>query len=211
MPDNEQLILEPKHEAAKPEVARLEGVFPAEPAGHDYDTPPPQWVAGTVVPKDTDPADMTDAEYVQWCFENRMPYWAIKKEIYLRVPPVVSGVEPNTAAIGDPSFDIHVSGEGFLADSIIVFAGQDEPTTLNEDGTLSTGVNMGVWHGPDTLEVKVRNGKLYSEPVTFTFTGEAAPAPEAADDEADEDEQEYDQEPGDDTAKKKPRKARHKK
>jgi hypothetical protein len=211
MPDNEQLIIEPKHEAAKPEVARLEGVEPEVLAGTEYDTPPPQWVAGTVVPRDTDPADMTDAEYVQWCFENRMPYWAIKKEIYLRVPPEVTGVEPNTAAIGDPSFDIHVSGNGFIPDSVIVFAGQDEPTRLNEDGTLSTGVNMGVWHGPDTLEVKVRNGKLYSEPVTFTFTGEAAPEATDANDEADEDEQEYDQEPGDDTAKKKPRKARHKK
>ena len=201
-----------------------EGLSPAQeakweadhphPAGTDYDAPPKQWVPGTVVPQDTDPADMTDAEYVQWCFENRMPYWAIKKEIYLRRPPVVSGVEPNTAVIGDPSFDIHVSGEGFLQDSIIVFAGQDEPTTLNEDGTLSTGVNMGVWHGPDTLEVKVRNGSLYSEPVTFTFTGEAAPEADAGrrdDDADDEQEYEHDQEPGDDTANKKSRKVRHKK
>ena len=48
MPDNEQLILEPKHEAAKPEVARLDGVFPVYPAGTEYDTPPAEWVRGTV-------------------------------------------------------------------------------------------------------------------------------------------------------------------
>ena len=76
------------------------------PAGHDYDTPPKQWVAGTVVPKDTAPEDMTDAEYVQWCFENHMPYWAIKKEILLRNPPILSALNPSTAAIGDPSFEI---------------------------------------------------------------------------------------------------------
>jgi hypothetical protein len=132
--------------------------------------------------------------------------------MYLRKPPVLSGLEPSSATIGDPSFDIHVSGEGFLQDSIIVFAGYDEPTTLNEDGTLSTGVNMSVWHGPDVLEVRVRNGAMVSEPLMFTFNAAAASeAADADDDEDDEDEQEYDQEPGDDTANKKPRKARHKK
>ena len=158
-----------------------EGLTPAQeakweadnphPAGSDYDAPPKQWVPGTVVPKDTDPKDMSDAEYVQWCFENKMPYWAIKKEIYLRRPPTLSGLEPSTAAIGDASFDIKVSGTGFVQDSVIVFAGYDEPTQLNEDGTLSTGVNMGVWHGADTVPVCVRNGNLVSEPLEFTFTG----------------------------------------
>ena len=40
----------------------------------------------------------------------------------------------------------------------INFAGQDEPTTLNEDGTLSTGVNMAMWQGPDTVPVVIKNG-----------------------------------------------------
>jgi hypothetical protein len=189
-----------------------EGLTPAQeakweadnphPAGTEYDSPPPQWVPGTVVPKDTDPADMTDAEYVQWCFENRMPYWAIKKEIYLRKPPVLSGIEPSTAAIGDPSFDVKISGTGFLPDSVIVFAGQDEPTALNEDGTLSTGVNMSFWHGPDAVPVCVRNGSLYSEPVTFTFTGEAAPEAEEAN-EANGDEHDDDGRPAKKARKKK--------
>jgi hypothetical protein len=159
MPDHDTI------DEVKPEVT-------AEPipAGHDYDTPPKQWVAGTVVPKDTPVEDMTDAEYVQWCFENHMPYWAIKKEIYLRKPPTLSGLEPSTAAIGDPSFDLKISGQGFIPDSVIVFAGYDEPTQLNEDGTVSTGVNMGVWHGADTVQVSVRNGSQVSEPLEFTFT-----------------------------------------
>jgi hypothetical protein len=148
-----------------------------------YDMPPVQFVAGTVVPKDTPPEEMTDPEYVQWCADNRMPYWAIKKEIVLRNPPVVSSIEPSTAAIGDPSFSIFVTGENFHEDSIIVFAGQDEPTQLNEDGTLSTGVNMGVWHGPDVLPVTVRNGSRYAEPpAEFTFTAAPEADAEAADD-----------------------------
>ena len=184
----------------KPEATEI-------PSGLEYDTPPKQWVPGTVVPQDTAPEDMTDAEYVQWCFDNRMPYWAIKKEIYLRKPPVLSGLEPSTAAIGDASFDIHVSGEGFLQDSVIVFAGYDEPTQLNEDGTLSTGVNMGVWHGPATLPVCVRNGDMVSEPLEFTCTGEASGTRKDFEDYPPE--PDHDDEDDDKPAKK--AKARHKK
>ena len=39
-------------------------------------------------------------------------------------------------------------------DSVIALAGCDEPTQLNADGTVSTGVNMGVWHGADTVPVQ---------------------------------------------------------
>jgi hypothetical protein len=154
----------------------------------EYDQPPKGYVAGTVVPKDTPPEDMSDAEYIQWMYDNLTPFWAIKKNIYLRKAPVLSGLEPSTAAIGDPSFTLKVSGTGFLQNtSVIVFAGQDEPTQLNEDGTVSTGVNMGVWHGADTVPVCVRNESLLSEPLEFTFT--AAPesdALEAHDDDGDE-------------------------
>jgi hypothetical protein len=152
--------------------------------GFEYDTPPAAWVPGTVVPQDVPIEDLSDTEWVQWAFDNKMPYWAIKKELVLRNPPVLTSMTPTTAAIGDESFTLFISGENFFADSVIVFAGQDEPTALNEDGTLSTGVNMGVWHGPDVLPVMVRNGGMYSEPLEFTFT-EAAPEADAADVDAD--------------------------
>jgi len=159
------------------------------PAGFEYDTPPPQWVAGTVVPADTAPEDLTDAEYVQWCFDNKMPYWAIKKEILLRNPPVLSALTPSTAAIGDPSFTLFISGENFVEPySVIVFAGHDEPTSFNEDGTVSTGVNMDYWRGPDVIQVQVRNGTQVSEPLEFTFTA----APEADDQSGDDDDCEPD-------------------
>jgi hypothetical protein len=84
--------------------------------------------------------------------------------------PVITSIAPDTAVIGDPSFTLVVTGTGFSADSVIVFAGHDEPTTLEADGTLSTGVNMGVWLGPDTLPVVVRNFNVVSNAVEFTFT-----------------------------------------
>jgi hypothetical protein len=171
----------------------IDEVKPEVPTGLEYDRPPPQWVPGTVVPQDTAPEDMTDAEYIQWCFNNRMPYWAIKKNVRLRVLPVLTSIEPSTAAIGDPGFTLYIKGEGFCSDSVIVFAGQDEPTRLDEEmTTVSTGVNMDVWHGADTLEVRVRNGDQVSEPLAFTFTAAAAPPadepePDAYDDQDDDD------------------------
>jgi len=167
----------------KPAVA----VVPPVEGVLQYDVPPVQFVPGTVVPQDTLPEDMTDAEYVQWCFDNKMPYWAIKKEILLRSPPVLSGLNPSTAAIGDESFVLYISGEKFVDPySVIVFAGQDEPTSFNEDGTVSTVVNMNYWHGPDVIKVSVRNGTQVSEPLDFTFTGDA-PAAAAVDADADYD------------------------
>ena len=89
-----------------------------------------------------------------------LPAWATE-------PPVVDAISPADATIGDDSFDVYLTGTGFYAESVIVFAGHDEPTTLNEDGTLSTGVNMAVWHGPDTVKVSVRNGPIASNAVDF--------------------------------------------
>jgi hypothetical protein len=84
--------------------------------------------------------------------------------------PVVTALEPDTVAIGAPSFTLRVLGTGFTADSVIVFAGQDEPTTVVSDTEVTTGVNMAVWLGPDALPVLVRNGESASDALTFTFT-----------------------------------------
>jgi hypothetical protein len=91
-------------------------------------------------------------------------------------PPVVTALEPATVAIGAPSFTLHVRGTGFLAGAVIVFGGHDEPTTLVSPTEVTTGVNMAVWLGPDSVPVAVRNadGPL-SAPLSFTFT-EAATA-----------------------------------
>lgn len=91
------------------------------------------------------------------------------------VMPNVTGLVPDVATIGDDSFTLDVEGEGFSAASVIVFAGHDEPTTFNEeDGTLSTGVDMEVWKGADVVPVQVRNGAMLSNTMDFTFDAEPA-------------------------------------
>ena len=171
----------PKHDThedttllEKPEVAPE--ALPPPVINTEYDTPPKEWVPGTTYDPETPPEDLTNVEYIQWAYDNLMPFWAIKANLKYRTPATISGLEPSTAAIGDPSFTLYVTGTNFHAESVIVFAGQDENTTLNEDGRLQTGVNMGFWHGADTVPVCVRNGLggVVSEPVDFTFTAAAA-------------------------------------
>jgi len=87
----------------------------------------------------------------------------------IEVPkPSISSITPTEITIGDDSTTLYVTGENFFADSVIVFAGQDEPTTFADD-KLSTGINMDMWHGPDVVKVAVKNGPEVSNEVDFTF------------------------------------------
>jgi hypothetical protein len=88
--------------------------------------------------------------------------------------PVITELEPDEATIGEETFDLFVHGTGFTEDSVIVFAGQEEPTDLEDDGTLSTGINMDVWNGADTIKVSVKNGDKTSNEMEFTFHAEPA-------------------------------------
>jgi hypothetical protein len=96
-----------------------------------------------------------------------LPDWAAEA-------PVITALDPTEATIGDASFTLTITGTGFYPQSVINFAGQDEPTTF-ADGALSTGVNMDVWHGPDTVSVLVHNGPIASAPADFTFLAAEAP------------------------------------
>jgi hypothetical protein len=95
------------------------------------------------------------------------------EEVAGQVLPEITALEPDYCAIGDPDFILKISGEGLSANSTIFFAGHDEPTTYNEDGTVSTGVKPSLWGAPAVVQVYVRNGTLHSNPLDFTF---AAPA-----------------------------------
>ena len=90
-------------------------------------------------------------------------------------PPVVTALDPDTVAIGQPSFTLRVLGTGFDAGSVIVFNDFDEPTTLVSETEVTTGVNMDVWAGPSLpLPVTVRNADgQASAPLFFTFTAAA--------------------------------------
>jgi hypothetical protein len=73
-------------------------------------------------------------------------------------PPAISALLPPTAAVGDPSFTLRVIGTGFVPGSIIVFAGNDEPTTYFSATELFTGMNMPLWQGADpAISAQVRN------------------------------------------------------
>ena len=85
--------------------------------------------------------------------------------------PTLTTLAPDTAVLGSPSFTLHVHGSGFTAASVITFAGHDEPTTLVSPTEVTTGVDMAVWLGPDTLPVTVRNADgAPSNALSFTFT-----------------------------------------
>jgi hypothetical protein len=89
--------------------------------------------------------------------------------------PTISSLTPGSATIGDPSFTLHVHGTNLLEGSTIIFAGQEEPTTHVSDTELTTGVDMSVWHGPDTLSVLVSSPDgAFSESTSFVF--EASPS-----------------------------------
>jgi hypothetical protein len=86
-------------------------------------------------------------------------------------PPVLTALEPATVAIGDPSFTLHVHGTGFLDDAVIVFADHDEPTTVVSPTEVTTGVDMSLWLGPDTVPVTARNADgVVSNALDFVFT-----------------------------------------
>jgi hypothetical protein len=87
--------------------------------------------------------------------------------------PVITALQPASCAIGGADFTLFISGESFSDKSVIHFAGFDEPTTLNADGTLSTGVKPSLWGAPAVVQCGVRNGAQSSDTVPFEFTAPA--------------------------------------
>jgi hypothetical protein len=84
--------------------------------------------------------------------------------------PTITGYDPYECMIGDADFTLVVYGENFFADSVINFAGHDEPTTFDPTAkTLSTGVKPSLWTEPVTVQLQVKNGPEVSAPVDFEF------------------------------------------
>jgi hypothetical protein len=92
------------------------------------------------------------------------------------VPPVIESLEPSSAALGSPSFTLHVKGTGFKEDSVILWNGSPEPTTFVSATELTTGVNMETVEVAMEIPVVVKNADAESEPATFTLTNGAASA-----------------------------------
>jgi hypothetical protein len=96
----------------------------------------------------------------------------------IEVPvPAITNLNPASCLTGDPDFPLIISGDNFFGDSVINFAGQDEPTTYDADAkTLSTIVKPSLWAEPVVVQVIIKNGPAQSGSVDFEF---AAPASRA--------------------------------
>lgn len=85
------------------------------------------------------------------------------------MPFKLDSLDPAEAVSGSPDFTLYLSGTDIPPGSVIVFAGHDEPTTLEDDGTLSTGVKPSLF-APATVQVQVRFGQYLSNALEFSFT-----------------------------------------
>jgi hypothetical protein len=96
------------------------------------------------------------------------------EEIAGAITPEVTALVPDYAAIGDPDFVLYVEGTGFTSQSEIWFAGHAEPTSLGEDGRLSTGVKPSLWGSPVVVRCGVHTGTQTSNMMDFTFAAPSA-------------------------------------
>ena len=86
--------------------------------------------------------------------------------------PVIISLTPNTAVSGDPDLEMMIEGTGFTPDSVIIFAGQDEPTDYFSATSIGTGVKPSLF-APAICPVTVRNPTGVSNSVDFEFTAPA--------------------------------------
>jgi hypothetical protein len=84
-------------------------------------------------------------------------------------PPVIESIDPTEIPMGSEDMTLYITGTNFTANSVINFAGHDEPTTLNEDGTLSTGLKPSLWKSPVVVPCMVSTSGKVSAPVDFSF------------------------------------------
>lgn len=113
-----------------------------------------------------------------WVYRQRAtPLGTMANDPNLQVDALqIASLAPASAVLGDPSFTLHVLGTRFNDTTVIVFGGQEEPTTLITENNVSTGVNMAMWQGPDpAIPVYVRNAAgAVSNTLTFAMLASAA-------------------------------------
>lgn len=93
------------------------------------------------------------------------------KPFTLGRPPVLSSITPNTAIAGDPTqITLRCIGTSFMPESVIVFNGGVEPTTMVSGTELTTIVNPATATTPGEYPVLVRTFTHETAPQMFTFT-----------------------------------------
>ena len=95
------------------------------------------------------------------------------------MPPTLTSLEPNTAALSDPDFTIRCLGDGFDETSKIIWMGAEEPTALVSPTEVTTLVGRRWLSSPTTIDVLIRNlvdlVPEDSETLVFTWTAAVAP------------------------------------
>jgi hypothetical protein len=81
--------------------------------------------------------------------------------------PTVESLNPPSAALGDPNFTLHVLGSGFTPDSVIVWNGGEEITTVVGTTEATTEVDMSTATVAMPIPVLVRNAGGDSNALSF--------------------------------------------
>jgi hypothetical protein len=84
--------------------------------------------------------------------------------------PTLDSLNPDSAVAGDAA-DITLSciGTGFTADTIIMFNGLPEPTTLVSDTEVTTGVKPSLFVVPAVCPVELHTNMNVTASLDFTF------------------------------------------
>lgn len=88
----------------------------------------------------------------------------------------LAAIDPTTAEVGAADLTLTVTGTGFGPDSVIVFNGGEEETTIVSDTQLTTIVKPSTASGAVAVPVWVRSGGEDSASIDFTFTEAGGPA-----------------------------------
>jgi len=90
--------------------------------------------------------------------------------------PTIETLDPDEIEIGAADTVLHVHGTGFTPESVIHFAGHDEPTSFVNDTEITTGLKPSLWQEAVVVQCSVKNGELVSEEEEFEFLEPEAPA-----------------------------------
>jgi IPT/TIG domain len=91
--------------------------------------------------------------------------------------PHINFIDPDEVVLGGENVTMHVRGSNFTEESVIVFAGNDEPIVFIDETDITTIVTASLPWGAVTVQVQVRNanGEVSNEaPFTFTDAGTRA-------------------------------------
>ena len=94
----------------------------------------------------------------------------------VRGTPWITGLMPDTIGTGDPDLLVTVSGGGFTDETVVLWDGEDVPTTRINKTKLTFTVEPTTAFGPGTVPVTLHNAELTAaETVDFTFTDPVVP------------------------------------